>query len=299
MRTPLGGEISQPPKLTRIEETSMTSPALPQESIEQAIQAFQRLEIGPHELAERVLAAAAAQQDSPVKIDFDRQRRCGFPEVIFAEGKSVDALLMAIDHQLTSLQSQTSSTVSSVFVTRINVEQARHVAERFAHVAWNSQSRTLRVGIDESSIGHPDTATNDVCGMVNVICAGTADLPVALEAQETLSWMGCRNRLIADVGVAGLHRLLGYLPLLREAAVNIVVAGMEGALPSVVGGLVSSPVIAVPTSVGYGANFNGLSALLSMLNSCSANISVVNIDAGFKGGFIAGLVASGPHRTQP
>lgn len=276
----------------------MTSPALPQESIDQAIQAFQQQKIGPQELAERVLAAAAAQQHLPVKIDFDRQRRCGFPEVIFAEGKSVDALLLAIDHQLQALQTQKEPPkVSSVFVTRIDVEQARHVAEQFAHVSWNYRSRTLRVGVDVSSVDDAHPVINKSSGTVNVICAGTADLSVALEAQETLTWMGCPTRLIADVGVAGLHRILGYLPVLREGVVNIVVAGMEGALPSVVGGLVSSPVIAVPTSVGYGANFNGLSALLGMLNSCSANVCVVNIDAGFKAGFIAGLMATGPSKA--
>ncbi len=127
-----------------------------------------------------------------------------------------------------------------------------------------------------------------------VVTAGTSDRPVAEEALETLRWMNCRVELIVDVGVAGPHRLLSQLELLRDADAIVVVAGMEGALPSVVGGHVDCPVIAVPTSVGYGANFGGLSALLGMLNSCAANVTVVNIDAGFKGGYIAGLIA---HRS--
>ncbi|MCA9029068.1 MAG: nickel pincer cofactor biosynthesis protein LarB, partial [Planctomycetaceae bacterium] len=125
-----------------------------------------------------------------------------------------------------------------------------------------------------------------------VVTAGTSDRPVAEEALETLRWMNCEVELIVDVGVAGPHRLPAHLTKLREADVIVVVAGMEGALPSVVGGYVDCPVIAVPTSVGYGANFGGLSALLGMLNSCAANVTVVNIDAGFKGGYIAGLIAS-------
>jgi pyridinium-3,5-biscarboxylic acid mononucleotide synthase len=263
----------------------MTTPALPRESIDSAIAAFQNQQIGTIELAERILSAPNDQSSPTVRLDLDRHRRCGFPEVIFAQGKSVDHLIAAIDGQLDSLAG-TNQRIQSVFVTRIDVEQARHVAERFAHVAWDSISRTLRVGINDEGLQNIKQESVDV----NVICAGTADMPVALEAQATLDWMGVSNRLIADVGVAGLHRLLGQLTHLREAKVNIVVAGMEGALPSVVGGLIRTPVIACPTSVGYGANFNGLSALLSMINSCSANVCVVNIDAGFKAGYVAGLM---------
>jgi len=126
---------------------------------------------------------------------------------------------------------------------------------------------------------------------VAIVTAGTSDLPVAEEARETALWMGAQVTLVQDVGVAGPHRLQANLGPLREADAIVVVAGMEGALPSVVGGHVSCPVIAVPTSVGYGASFGGLAALLGMLNSCAANVTVVNIDAGFKGGYIAGLIA--------
>jgi NCAIR mutase (PurE)-related protein len=126
---------------------------------------------------------------------------------------------------------------------------------------------------------------------VAIITAGTSDLLVAEEARETALWTGARVTMIHDAGVAGPHRLTENLPLLRDADAVVVVAGMEGALPSVVGGHVACPVIAVPTSIGYGASFGGVAALLSMLNSCAANVAVVNIDAGFKGGYVAGLIA--------
>jgi NCAIR mutase (PurE)-related protein len=133
---------------------------------------------------------------------------------------------------------------------------------------------------------------------VVIVTAGTSDLPVAEEARETALWTGARVRLIQDVGVAGPHRLTANLGVLRGADAVVVVAGMEGALPSVVGGHVACPVIAVPTSVGYGASFGGLAALLGMLNSCAANVAVVNIDAGFKGGYLAGLIAHHAARSR-
>ena len=126
---------------------------------------------------------------------------------------------------------------------------------------------------------------------MTIVTAGTSDLPVAEEARETALWTGAAVTMIQDVGVAGPHRLAAHLPLLAESDAVVVVAGMEGALPSVVGGYVACPVIAVPTSVGYGASFGGVAALLGMLNSCAANVTVVNIDAGFKGGYVAGLIA--------
>jgi NCAIR mutase (PurE)-related protein len=133
---------------------------------------------------------------------------------------------------------------------------------------------------------------------VAIVTAGTSDLPVAEEARETALWTGAQVTMVQDVGVAGPHRLQANLGPLREADAVVVVAGMEGALPSVVGGHVSCPVIAVPTSVGYGASFGGLAALLGMLNSCAANVTVVNIDAGFKGGYIAGLIARNAWRRR-
>ena len=132
-----------------------------------------------------------------------------------------------------------------------------------------------------------------------VVTAGTSDTPVAEEARETLDWMGIRTTMICDVGVAGPHRLPKHLDILEAADAIVVVAGLEGALPSVVGGYVACPVIAVPTSIGYGASFGGVAALLGMLNSCASNVTVVNIDAGFKGGYVAGLIAQNKHSVQP
>ena len=133
---------------------------------------------------------------------------------------------------------------------------------------------------------------------MTIVTAGTSDLPVAEEARETALWTGAEVKLIQDVGVAGPHRLTANLPALQEADAVVVVAGMEGALPSVVGGYVACPVIAVPTSIGYGASFGGIAALLGMLNSCAANVTVVNIDAGFKGGYVAGLIAKNVARAR-
>ncbi len=161
------------------------------------------------------------------------------------------------------------------------------LAAEFADGIWNERARTFRRAAIES------TEPAMLRGYVPVISAGTSDLPVAEEAAETLTWMQVKAPLFVDLGVAGPQRLQQRLPELRDADAIVVVAGMEGALPSVVGGHVSCPVIAVPTSVGYGASFGGIAALLGMLNSCAANVTVVNIDAGFKAGFVAGVIARG------
>lgn len=208
-------------------------------------------------------------------IDLDRSARCGFPEVIYGEGKTPQAMVEIIE--------QLSRRNQSVLATRVSTEQVEAVRAKFPEVLYNPIGRTLRL---------PEEATQPLPGRGLVVTAGTSDRPVAEEALETMRWMHCEAEMIVDVGVAGPHRLPSHLVKLREADVIVVVAGMEGALPSVVGGYVDCPVIAVPTSVGYGANFGGLSALLGMLNSCAANVTVVNIDAGFKGGYIAGLIAA-------
>jgi NCAIR mutase (PurE)-related protein len=207
-------------------------------------------------------------------VDLDRQRRCGFPEVIYGEGKTPRAMVQIVE--------ELSKRGQAVLATRVSVEQAALIKTHFPDVLWNETARTLRL---------PRELPEPTKGHAVVVTAGTSDRPVAEEALETLQWMNCRTELIVDVGVAGPHRLISQLDNLRDADAIVVVAGMEGALPSVVGGHVDCPVIAVPTSVGYGANFGGLSALLGMLNSCAANVTVVNIDAGFKGGYIAGLIA--------
>lgn len=219
----------------------------------------------------------------PVTLDLDRERRCGFPEVVFGDGKTLETLT-AIFHRL-------RSEGVAVFATRISLEKGERLLLSFPGGQFNSTAHTFRIPVDAAQ------PTSRV-GRVAVISAGTSDLPVAEEARETLDWMGVETIMIHDVGVAGPHRLPAHLDKLRGLDAAVVVAGMEGALPSVVGGYVDCPVIAVPTSVGYGANFGGVSALLSMLNSCAANVTVVNIDAGFKGGYVAGMIATSAQRRK-
>jgi NCAIR mutase (PurE)-related protein len=236
----------------------------------------------------------SAARLSTATLDLDRGRRCGFPEVVFGEGKPV-ATLREIFAALVSRG-------QDVFATRIAPAVAAELAASFPEARYNDLARTFRVPPSSRSIAHsairnPQSAIESPC--VAVITAGTSDLPVAEEARETLDWMGVRVTMIHDVGVAGPHRLPARLAEFQHADAIVVVAGMEGALPSMVGGYVACPVIAVPTSVGYGANFGGVSALLSMLNSCANNVAVVNIDAGFKAGYLAGLIASRCHQSDP
>jgi NCAIR mutase (PurE)-related protein len=179
---------------------------------------------------------------------------------------------------------------ADVLATRVSAEQAAGLAAKFPAGRYSPVGRTFRISAPEQF--SPGTrAGGGAGGRVAIVTAGTSDLGVAEEARETALWTGAEVTMIQDVGVAGPHRLAAHLATLREADAVVVVAGMEGALPSVVGGYVACPVIAVPTSVGYGASFGGAAALLGMLNSCAANVTVVNIDAGFKGGYVAGLIA--------
>jgi hypothetical protein len=211
-------------------------------------------------------------------VDLDRRRRCGFPEVVFAQGKTV----AAIEKIFRALIDDGAD----VLATRVSAEQAAELATLFPEAQYNPVGRTMRIAPAESQ---PDSRPSR--GTVAIVTAGTSDLPVAEEARETARWTGATVRSLDDVGVAGPHRLSGRLDVFKGADAVVVVAGMEGALPSVVGGYVDVPVVAVPTSVGYGASFGGLAALLGMLNSCASNVTVVNIDAGFKGGYVAGLIA--------
>ncbi|HTQ38029.1 MAG TPA: nickel pincer cofactor biosynthesis protein LarB [Pirellulales bacterium] len=221
-----------------------------------------------------------------VQLDLDRPRRCGFPEVIFGEGKTRDTLQRLIRRMLDEH--------IDVLATRIAPDIAAELIQKFPTARYNEVARTLRVPLPKSvADSKSDNSKQQPKTFVAIVTAGTTDIPVAEEARETLSWMGVESVLIHDVGVAGPHRFPEKLPMLHGAAAAIVVAGMEGALPSVVGGYVPCPVIAVPTSVGYGASCGGLAALLSMLNSCAANVTVVNVDAGFKAGYVAGLIAHG------
>jgi len=206
-------------------------------------------------------------------IDLDRANRCGYSEVIYSEGKSTETVVEIFGTLLENGQ--------DAFATRVNDEQAAALLREFPEAIHHSQGRTIRL----------NQQTEPRVTKVVVIAAGTTDLPVAWEAVETLHWMRLPTDLITDVGVAGPQRLPSQLDRFQDADAIVVVAGMEGALPSVVGGYVSCPIVAVPTSVGYGANFDGLAALLSMMNSCASNVTVVNIDSGFKGGYVAGMIA--------
>jgi NCAIR mutase (PurE)-related protein len=210
-------------------------------------------------------------------VDLHRRQRCGFPEVIFCENKAPE--------WVTGVVRQLAEARQDCLATRVNEEQARQLAQLFPQGQQDRLARTFWLPIATPS------QEREVNGQVVVITAGTSDLPVAQEAVVTARALGCQVTLLADVGVAGIHRLLRHHEQFAGADAIVVVAGMDGALPSVVGGLVACPVVAVPTSVGYGAAFGGVAPLLTMLNSCSANVVVVNIDSGFKGGYVAALIA--------
>ena len=220
----------------------------------------------------------------PYTVDVERAARCGFPEVIYGEGKSPTAIMAIAQRLLDAGQ--------SVLATRIDAEQAAAIASQTPSARYNATARTLRIDAKLERGNAPPR------GCVTVITAGTSDLPVAEEARETLQWMGVDVRMMHDVGVAGPHRLQARAGELADADAIVVAAGMEGALPSVVGGYAACPVFAVPTSTGYGASLGGVAALLAMLNSCAANVAVVNIDAGFKAGYLAGLVATRAHASR-
>jgi hypothetical protein len=207
-------------------------------------------------------------------VDHHREIRKGFPEVIYGEGKSVQ-------HTIGIMQAMKKNG-SQIIVTRLCAEKANEIQLMFPDVIYHEDARLLAWNIDRNhDLGR---------GMILILSAGTSDIPVAQEAYLTAKYMGNRVESIFDIGVAGIHRLLSYKEKIHSASVLIVVAGMEGALPSVVAGLVSKPVIAVPTSVGYGLSLNGLAALLGMLNSCASNVAVVNIDNGFGAGYMASVI---------
>ena len=226
------------------------------------------------------LSSPETEQHASAVVDLDRTRRCGFSEVIFAQGKSAESVI--------KIAKQILENGDNVLVTRLDEDKSLKVRASFSQAHYHPLAKTLRI-IQNKSVP---------IGKVTVISAGTSDMPVALEAKETVEWMGVSCELIQDVGVAGPQRLVSRLDRILGSDAIVVVAGMEGALPSVVGGHVDCPVIAVPTSVGYGANLGGFTALLAMLNSCAANIAVVNIDAGFKGGYLAGMIAHRAHKPQ-
>lgn len=223
--------------------------------------------------ATKIIKNLSYENISFARIDHARAERQGFPEVIFGEGKTREQIIKIFEKLI--------ERSPNVLITRTNADVFGETRNVYNESEWHETARIIRVFRDKSELG---------TGEIAVVTAGTSDIPVAEEAALTAETMGNRVKRIWDAGVAGIHRILAEREILQNSRVVIVVAGMEGALPSVVGGLVKVPVIAVPTSIGYGASFNGLAALLGMLNSCASNVTVVNIDNGFGAGFVASLI---------
>lgn len=211
------------------------------------------------------------------KIDHGRATRQGFPEVVFGQGKTRE--------QIVGIFEKLISRSPNVLITRTTADVYGDIRNIHTDAEWHESAKLIRVIRDKTAFG---------AGEIAVVTAGTSDIPVAEEAALTAEAMGNRVTRIWDAGVAGIHRIISQREILQNARAVIVAAGMEGALPSVVGGLVSVPVIGVPTSIGYGASFGGIAALLGMLNSCSSNVTVVNIDNGFGAGFVASLINRSP-----
>lgn len=237
----------------------------------------------------------ARETFSDATLDHDRARRCGFPEVIYGEGKTPE--------QVARIATGLLEASDVMVATRVGDEHAERLRKELddgSEVLWFSRARLLVVDRREGGLTSHDVAealaTPGGSGHVVVCCAGTSDLAVAEEAALTARVMGSRTTLFSDVGVAGVHRILAHTETLRDARVVVAVAGMEGALPSLIAGLVDVPVVAVPTSVGYGVGFGGIAALLGMLTSCAGGVSVVNIDNGFGAGQIANRINRPPAR---
>ena len=224
------------------------------------------------EEAEGMLRKRPFEEMGYAKLDGQRELRTGFAEVVFCQGKA-DEHLLAIYKRLWEMDGR-------VFGTRATKQQYEWIKETFPQVKYDAVSKILRIDA-------PGDEDRELVGCVAVCTAGTADIPVAEEAAQTIEYFGSKVNRIYDVGVSGIHRLLSRVDVIQEANCVVTIAGMEGALASVIGGLVNKPVIAVPTSVGYGANFGGLSALMTMINSCANGIAVVNIDNGYGAGYMA------------
>jgi NCAIR mutase (PurE)-related protein len=207
------------------------------------------------------------------RVDHARAERQGFPEVIFGQGKT--------NSQICGIFEKLIARSPNVLITRTTAEIYGEIRNIYTDAEWHESAKLIRVWREKENLG---------VGNISIVTAGTSDIPVAEEAALTAETMGNKVRRIWDAGVAGIHRILSEREVLQGSRVVIVVAGMEGALPSVVGGLVGVPVIAVPTSIGYGASFEGVAALLGMLNSCASNVTVVNIDNGFGAGFVGSLI---------
>lgn len=232
--------------------------------------------------AQTALKDMAFENIDYAHIDHHRSLRKGFPEVIFGQGKTVEQIIGIIQAMVKNEE--------PILVTRIDRDKADPVLVKFPRAKYDGEAKMLLLKTREPAIRSK--------GEILVITAGTSDIPVAKEALITARAMGNSVNSIFDVGVAGIHRLFAHKKQIQEASVLVVVAGMEGALPSVVAGMVRAPVIAVPTSVGYGTSFGGMTALLSMLNSCSSNVAVVNIDNGFGAGFMASTINQMPNNLD-
>lgn len=231
-----------------------------------------RNQIGVDQAAELLSQKTVSDLDFS-KVDLERQKRTGYPEVIYGEGKTVD--------QIVAIMRALHTNHQNILATRILPEQAAGIQKALPNVTYHETARCMM----EVATRQPETKS-----FIAVVTAGTTDIPVAEEAAVTAELYGNRVQKVYDVGVAGLQRLLMHIDTIRQAKVVIVVAGMEGALVSVVGGLVDVPVIAVPTSVGYGASFKGMTALMAMLNSCASGVTVVNIDNGFGAAYSASMI---------
>jgi NCAIR mutase (PurE)-related protein len=242
------------------------------QAIEEILGEFEKGSLD-RETAARRLGELSYEDIGYARVDHARASRQGFPEVILGQGKSTK--------QIVGIFEKLAARSQNVLVTRTTADVYGEIRNVFTEAEWHEDARIIRLFRDRTELGS---------GEIAVVTAGTSDIPVAEEAALTAETMGNRVRRVWDAGVAGIHRILSERELLQSARVVIVVAGMEGALPSVVGGLVSVPVIAVPTSVGYGASLGGIAALLGMLNSCASNVTVVNIDNGFGAGFVASLI---------
>lgn len=244
-----------------------------QEILRSLLEGFKQGDFSVDQVVQKLKALPYEPVDGFAHVDHHRSLRTGFPEVIFAQGKTPD--------QVASIFARLQEHSPQVLATRVSAEMYAQISDRLPEALYHPSARVLYLDRDADRVKHPG---------IFVLTAGTSDIPVAEEAALTAEIMGNQVERIFDVGVAGLHRLLNHLPRIQQAKVIIVVAGMEGALPSVVGGLVSVPIIAVPTSVGYGASFQGLAALLGMLNSCASGVAVVNIDNGFGAGCMAARI---------
>jgi pyridinium-3,5-biscarboxylic acid mononucleotide synthase len=242
------------------------------DEIKKLFQQVQKGRVSPDDAVQR-LRHMPFEDLGFAKVDHHRALRVGMPEVIFGQGKTAK--------QVGEIFSRLADHGSNVLATRATEEQFEAVQKKVEGVEYRALARCIVLRQDEKKYGK---------GRIAVVSAGTSDIPVSEEAVVTAEIMGNDVQHVYDVGVAGIHRLMANRGALTEARVVIVVAGMEGALPSVVGGLVGAPVIAVPTSVGYGASFQGLAALLGMLNSCASNVTVVNIDNGFGAGYVASII---------